>query len=105
MGCHRNARANINPQFPHAITAKFVVTKITQLKPIYAAIHRNARFVIAQLQPPIEIEVFAVISNEMADFVIETNSSINEELSRAVMVVAVSGIEAWGRGELGEVAP
>jgi hypothetical protein len=75
-------RTYINPKFPNPIAAEFVVTKISEFDPVHSAIDRNTSFDIAQFKPPIEINIFRIFGEIVANFIPNVYSFINDKVSR-----------------------
>jgi hypothetical protein len=85
------ANAHIHPKLPHAIAAKLVIAKIAKFKSVHSAIYGNAGLDITQLQPPVEIRVFTVVSRIVAKFIHAKYSFINEWMSSGFEI----GFHEW----------
>jgi hypothetical protein len=62
-------RAEIDPDFPHSITAKFVIAQVAGFDPIDPPVNRNSGFQIANAITPFHERVFLLMGKVMANFV------------------------------------
>lgn len=79
------ARSNIDPKFPNAIPAEFVIPEVTKFDAIDPAIDRDASFDIPQLRMSVLVDIPSVLSQLMANLVHRVLSFINENCARSIL--------------------